>query len=48
MHQYTKFTDLVHMLAVDFDIVDGNIGVDDGYRYDGCDSAGGLKAFAFL
>ena len=48
MYQQPKFTDLVHMLAVDFDIVDGNIGADDGNGYDGCDSVGCLKAFAFL
>ena len=48
VHQYPKLADLVHMLAVDFDIVDGNIGADDGNRYHGCDSVGSLKGFAFL
>ena len=40
MHQQPEFADLVHMLAVDFDTVDGNIGVDDSNRYNGCDSVG--------
>jgi len=30
MYKQPKLTDLVHMLAVDFDIVDGNVGADDG------------------
>jgi hypothetical protein len=47
MDQKSKFTHLVHVLAVNFDIVDGNIGADDGNRYDGCDSIRGLKVFAF-
>jgi hypothetical protein len=44
----SKITDLVDMLAMNFDIVDGNIGADDGNRYYSRDSLGGKKAFAFL
>jgi hypothetical protein len=32
MHQQPKFTDLVHVLAVDFDIVDGERASDEGKR----------------
>jgi hypothetical protein len=32
MHQQPEFTDLVHVLAVDFDIVDGERTRDEGKR----------------
>jgi hypothetical protein len=32
MHQQSKLTDLIHVLAVDFDIVDGKRAGDEGKR----------------
>ena len=34
MHHHPKFTDLVHVLAVDFDIVDGSWAEEDGGSQD--------------